>query len=79
MQPMKVQDAFLNKLRKEKIPVNIFLTKGIKLQGIVVFFDQFTIILENEDTQQLVYKHSIATIVPLKPIKIFVYGEENSD
>jgi len=66
---MNLQDAFLNKLRKERIPVSVFLVKGTRLQGIVTFFDQFTILLENGNTQQLIYKHSISTIVPSKPVK----------
>ena len=66
---MKLQDAFLNKLRKEKIPVSIFLVKGTRLQGVITFFDQFTLLLEEGDNQQLVYKHSISTIVPSKPVK----------
>ena len=66
---MKLQDAFLNKLRKEKIPVSIFLVKGTRLQGVITFFDQFTLLLEEGDNQQLVYKHSISTIVHSKPVK----------
>ena len=66
---MKLQDAFLNKLRNEKIPVSIFLVKGTRLQGVITFFDQFTLLLEEGDNQQLVYKHSISTIVPSRPVK----------
>jgi host factor-I protein len=66
---MNLQDTFLNKLRKERIPVSIFLARGTRLQGVITFFDQFTILLENGGNQQLVYKHSIATIVPSRPVK----------
>jgi host factor-I protein len=66
---MNLQDTFLNRLRKERIPVNIFLARGTRLQGVITFFDQFTILLENGGNQQLVYKHSIATIVPSRPVK----------
>ncbi len=77
---MNLQDAFLNKLRKDRIPVSIFLTKGTRLQGVITFFDQFTVLLENGGTQQLVYKHSISTIVPSKPIKpIFTQKEEGDE
>ncbi|WP_457566939.1 RNA chaperone Hfq [Desulfurobacterium sp.] len=69
MNAVKVQDAFLNRLRKERIPVSVFLARGTRLQGIITYFDQFTIILEEGDSQQLVYKHSIATIVPSRPVK----------
>ncbi len=77
---MNLQDAYLNRLRKERIPVNIFLSKGTRLQGIITFFDQFTILLENGNSQQLVYKHSIATIVPSRPVKnLFKEQEENKN
>lgn len=66
---MNLQDTFLNRLRKERIPVSIFLARGTRLQGVITFFDQFTILLENGGNQQLVYKHSIATIVPSRPVK----------
>ncbi|WP_027719921.1 MULTISPECIES: RNA chaperone Hfq [unclassified Desulfurobacterium] len=69
MNAVKVQDAFLNRLRKERIPVSVFLARGTRLQGVITYFDQFTIILEEGDSQQLVYKHSIATIVPSRPVK----------
>jgi len=66
---MNLQDAYLNRLRKERVPVNIFLTKGTRLQGVIAFFDQFTILLENGGTQQLIYKHSVATVVPSRPVR----------
>ncbi|SMP08768.1 RNA-binding protein Hfq [Desulfurobacterium pacificum] len=77
---MNLQDAYLNRLRKEKIPVSVFLSKGTRLQGVITFFDQFTILLENGNSQQLVYKHSIATIVPSRPVKnLFKEQEENKN
>jgi len=75
---MNLQDAYLNRLRKERIPVSIFLTKGTRLQGVITFFDQFTVLLENRDTQQLIYKHSIATIVPTRPVKN-LFQQENRE
>lgn len=76
---MNLQDAYLNRLRKEKVPVSVFLTRGTRLQGIITFFDQFTVLLENGGTQQLIYKHSIATIVPSRPVKnIFVEQKEGN-
>jgi len=66
---MNVQDAFLNRLRKEKIPVSVYLTRGTRLRGKIAFFDQFTILLEDENFQQLIWKHAIATIVPDRPVK----------
>jgi len=74
---MNLQDAYLNRLRKERVPVSVFLAKGTRLQGVITFFDQFTILLENGGTQQLIYKHSIATIVPSRPVKnIFAEQKE---
>ena len=64
-----LQEPFLNALRKEKIPVSIFLVNGIKLQGQVDSFDQYVIILKNT-VNQMVYKHAVSTIVPSKTIKI---------
>jgi len=66
---MNVQDSFLNRLRKEKIHVSIFLTKGTKLEGKIKFFDTFTILLESSKGQSLIYKNEISLIVPEKPIK----------
>ncbi len=59
-----LQDSFLNNVRKEKISVTIFLLHGVKLQGIVTWFDNFSILLKRENHVQLVYKHSISTIMP---------------
>ena len=64
-----LQDTFLNNLRKEHIPVSIFLVNGIKLQGKVDSFDQYVIMLKNT-VSQMVYKHAISTIVPGKPVKM---------
>ncbi len=64
-----LQEPFLNALRKERIPVAIYLVNGIKLQGTVESFDQFVVLLGNT-VSQLVYKHAISTIVPARPIKL---------
>ncbi len=64
-----LQDPFLNTLRKEKIPVSIFLVNGIKLQGQVESFDQFVVLLKNS-VSQMVYKHAISTIVPARNVKL---------
>ena len=64
-----LQDRFLNKLRKDKIEVSIFLVNGIKLEGVIESFDQYTILLKNKITQS-VYKHAVSTIVPNQPTKI---------
>ncbi len=64
-----LQDPFLNTLRKERIPVSIFLVNGIKLQGQVDSFDQFVILLRNS-VNQMIYKHAISTIVPARAVRI---------
>jgi host factor-I protein len=63
-----LQDAFLNLLRKSKAPVTMFLVKGVKLQGIVTWFDNFSILLRRDGQSQLVYKHAISTIMPGSPM-----------
>tara|TARA_B100001175_G_scaffold296534_1_gene285535 strand:- start:178 stop:402 length:225 start_codon:yes stop_codon:yes gene_type:complete len=68
-----LQEPFLNALRKEKIPVSIYLVNGIKLQGQVDSFDQYVIILKNT-VNQMVYKHAISTIVPAKTVKLQTEG-----
>ena len=71
-----LQDPFLNALRKHKVPVAIYLTNGIKLQGTVHSFDQYVVLLKN-NTKQMVFKHAIATIVPSRNV-IWHEGLENS-
>ncbi len=70
MKNMNLQEVFLNHARKDKIPVTIFLTNGFQFRGIVKGFDSYVIILSSEGKQNVVYKHAISTIVPLKPISI---------
>ena len=65
----KIQDPFLNALRKERIPVSIFLKNGIKLQGSIESFDQFVVMLKNVTTQAI-YKHAISTVVPSRNVRI---------
>ncbi|NOX42514.1 MAG: RNA chaperone Hfq [Gammaproteobacteria bacterium] len=64
-----LQDPFLNALRKEKVPVSIFLVNGIKLQGQIDSFDQFVVLLKNS-VNQMVYKHAISTVVPVRNVRI---------
>ena len=69
--PVNVQDVFLNHVRKNKTPLTVFLINGVKLQGIVTWFDQVTMLLRREGHSQLVYKHAISTIMPQGPILLF--------
>jgi host factor-I protein len=65
-----LQDKFLNKIRKEKMPVTVFLVNGVKLQGIITWFDNFSMLLRRESHVQLIYKHAISTIMPSGPLKL---------
>lgn len=75
-----LQDLFLNHLRREKTPVTMFLVKGVKLQGIVTWFDNFSILLRRDGQSQLVYKHAISTIMPSQPVNAddFAVGAEGN-
>lgn len=66
-----LQDAFLNSVRKSKTPLTIFLVNGVKLQGIVTWFDNFCVLLRRDGQVQLVYKHAISTIMPSVPVQLF--------
>jgi host factor-I protein len=66
-----LQDAFLNHVRKAKIPVTIFLINGVKLQGVITWFDNFCVLLRRDGQSQLVYKHAISTIMPGAPISLY--------
>lgn len=65
---INLQDSFLNQIRKENAAVTIYLVNGFQLRGMVKGFDNFTVIIENDGRQQLVYKHAISTITPFKPM-----------
>ncbi len=71
-----LQDPFLNTLRKENIPVSIFLVNGIKLQGQIDSYDQYVILLKNS-VNQIIYKHAISTIVPTRPVRIMPVEEDS--
>ncbi len=67
---MNLQDVFLNQARKERIPVTIYITNGFQFKGIVKGFDNYTVILDSDGRQNLIYKHAISTITPLRPISL---------
>lgn len=66
-----LQDTFLNHLRKNKMSVTVFLVNGVKLQGIITWFDNFCVLLRRDAHSQLVYKHAISTVMPSAPIQLF--------
>ena len=69
-----LQDNFLNAVRKTKNPVTLFLVNGVKLQGVITWFDNFSVLLRRDGTVQLVYKHAVSTIMPSLPLDL--HGEE---
>ncbi len=73
-----VQDVFLNHIRKQKTSVTIFLVNGVKLQGIVTWFDNFSVLLRRDGHTQLVYKHAISTVMPSMPIQLFEPEKEEN-
>jgi host factor-I protein len=71
-----LQDVFLNAVRKNKTPLTIFLVNGVKLQGIVTWFDNFCVLLRRDSQSQLVYKHAISTIMPSVPVELFAGSQD---
>lgn len=74
--PQNLQDTFLNHVRKTKTPLTIFLVNGVKLQGVITWFDNFCVLLRRDGHSQLVYKHAISTVMPTAPIQLFDAEEE---
>jgi host factor-I protein len=67
---INIQDTFLNQVRKESIPVTVYLTNGFQIRGIIRAFDNFTIVIDSEGKQQMVYKHAISTFTPAKSVSL---------
>ncbi len=76
MKNINLQDVFLNQARKEKIAVTIYLTNGFQFRGVVRGFDNFTVVLDCDGKQNLVYKHAISTVIPSKSISILAVDED---
>lgn len=76
MKQANLQDVFLNLARKDRIPVTIYLVNGFQFKGIVKGFDSFTVVLDTEGKQNLVYKHAISTVVPAKPLNLAEFQGE---
>ena len=74
-----LQDTFLNHVRKAKIPLTIFLVNGVKLQGVVSWFDNFCVLLRRDGQAQLVYKHAISTIMPSAPVQLYEPVQDEDD
>jgi len=71
-----LQDTFLNHIRKNKVPVTVFLVNGVKLQGIITWFDNFCVLLRRDGHSQLVYKHAISTVMPVAPVQLYDEKDE---
>ncbi|WP_353216497.1 RNA chaperone Hfq [Sandarakinorhabdus sp.] len=69
--PGSLQDTFLNTVRKTRTPVTMFLVNGVKLQGVITWFDNFSVLLRRDGYSQLVYKHAISTVMPATPLQLF--------
>ena len=69
-----LQDAFLNYIRREKIPVTLFLMNGFQLPGVVRSFDSFVVLIEADGRQQMIYKHAISTVAPARPVSLELQG-----
>ena len=69
-----LQDAFLNYIRREKIPVTLFLMNGFQLRGVVRSFDSFVVLIEADGRQQMIYKHAISTVAPARPVSLELQG-----
>lgn len=76
IKPVNLQDLFLNTLRKEKTDVTVYLTNGFQIKGIIRGYDSFVIMIESDGRQQVVYKHAISTISPMRPVNITLQKEE---
>ena len=66
---LNLQDAILNEVRREKVPVTLFLMNGFQLRGVITGFDSFVVVLVSEGKQQMIYKHAISTLAPIRPLK----------
>jgi host factor-I protein len=74
-----VQDVFLNYVRKHKTAVTVFLASGVKLQGVITSFDNFTLLLRRDAHTQLIFKHSVSTVMPMTPIQLYDPKEESEE
>ncbi|MDQ8733771.1 RNA chaperone Hfq [Paenibacillus sp. LHD-38] len=76
---INIQDTFLNQLRKDNIPVTVFLMNGFQIRGVIKAFDNFTIIIDSEGRQQMVYKHAISTFTPQRNVSLMQQDHNASD
>jgi host factor-I protein len=75
---INLQDVFLNQVRKERVPVTVYLINGFQFKGIVKGFDQYSLIVDSEGKQELIFKHAVSTIMPIKPVSILEDNPQNT-
>lgn len=75
---INIQDMFLNQLRKESIPVTVYLTNGFQIRGLIRAFDNFTIVIDSEGRQQMIYKHAISTFTPQRNVSLMQESDTNT-
>ena len=68
-EPTNLQDAILNEVRRDRVPVTLFLMNGFQLRGVITGFDSFVVVLVSDGKQQMIYKHAISTLAPIRPLK----------
>lgn len=78
-QSINIQDTFLNQIRKESVPVTIYLINGFQLRGVVRGFDNFTIVIDSDGKQQMVYKHAISTFTPARAVSLMSNDDSNKE
>lgn len=76
---INLQDIFLNQVRKDKIAITVFLLSGFQIKGLVTGFDNYTVVLDSDGKQELIYKHAISTIIPAQPINFIASQEEQAN
>ncbi|MBX6396417.1 MAG: RNA chaperone Hfq [Alicyclobacillaceae bacterium] len=78
-QTINIQDTFLNQLRKDNVPVTVYLVNGFQIRGVIRAFDNFTILIESEGKQMMVYKHAISTFTPQRPVMLTPSAQAGGD
>jgi host factor-I protein len=76
---LNLQDIFLNQVRKDKVPITVFLISGYQIKGIVKGFDSYTIVLDSDGKQQMIYKHAVSTIIPFQPVNFLSNSNSNQE
>jgi host factor-I protein len=76
--PINIQDSFLNQIRKENIPVTVYLTNGFQIRGHIKAFDNFTIVVDSDGRQQMIYKHAVSTFSPARPVSLMQESQSST-